>query len=144
MKTAYTMSARKVVLAPEAQVVVSFKGGLVYTGVLAGLRQWAIENRADMPLSCHSEGFRHGIFPCLVATTERLAGALTWIAGAHVAVGDGSTFAGREQMRKAARSLMGAGFQLDEEAFQWGITEFPYEDQRKPKLLVQVDDEVPF
>lgn len=124
----YTTEARNVVFTPDVLIHATFKGSKSYAGELAGLREWAITNEVDAPLSCFTDLGRHGLFPCLVATNEKIATGLSVMMGTHIEQNNGATFASRLQMRGVAVALSRAGIRLDRESFQWGITELPYAD----------------
>ncbi len=137
----YTTEARQIVFNADIQLTATFKGGAVYKGNLGGIRQWAIDNNVDSPLSCVTEQGRHGLYPCLVATNEKIAAGLSVMAGCQIEVGNGSTFATRQQMRGHARALALAGIKLDYASFQWGITELPYANSPKAIKAKLTSDE---
>lgn len=130
-----TLQSRNVVFTPELDVTVTFKGGRVFVGKLADLRDWAIANEADAPLGCVIKGERHGIFPCIIAENDAIARALTQLTGAIIQKDDGATFATRSQMKQVARSLALAGHRPTALACQWGVTDLPYANTIKPTLL---------
>jgi len=135
-----------VVNTPNANVVATFKGRAgIYEGPLSGLVAWAKENGADTLVSCTSEGNRHGLFPCLIATDERVAAALSTLSGYHVAMGDGRTYYSRSQAIKDYSAMAKAGIPVSPEMFCWGITDLPYSvKEEAPKASAPQTEKLPF
>lgn len=138
-----TIGQRNVVFSPDVEIVATFKGGKKYSGLLGELKEWAIENDVDAPLSCHTSEGRHGLFPCIVAETNRMAGALSVLVGARIVKDDGATFATRNQMKQVARSMARAGFRVSAVSCLWGITELPYEEDSSAKPKPKDQPELP-
>lgn len=136
MKPQYTTAARNVVFI-DTHIHATFKGGKVYKGMLSGLREWAINNEADVPLTCYTALGRHGLYSCLIATDERIAAGLSVLVGAKIAVGDGATFASRTQMRSVARALGLAGIKLEFASYAWGITQEAFANDKAAKPTTQ-------
>lgn len=134
MKTNYTMQSRGITCDADLEIIATFKGGLCFRGVLGDLIEWAAKNEADCPLSCLINGNRHGLFPIIIAEDENVARALTHLTGALITKDDGATFATRTQLRAVASSMARAGIRPSRLAFQWGVTELPYEraPQQRP------------
>lgn len=131
-KAQYTVAARGVVFTPDAIITVQFSGGKTFTGPIESLASWVKENKVNQPMSCTTELGRHGIYPCIRATNERLAGALSVLAGSKLEVGDGITYVNRQMTMNAARTLMLAGYVFQPGDIAWGITELPYANAAKP------------
>ena len=145
-KKHYTMSAMGVVNTPETNVVATFKGAAgIYEGPIGDLVAWAREHNAFYLVSCTSEGNRHGLFPCLLATNERVAAGLSVLSGYEVAVGDGRTYYSKAQALEDYRALTLAGIPIGPEAFIWGITDVPYTAKEEPaKAPVAQQEKLPF
>ena len=138
----YTINARSVVFT-DTEVIVSFFGGKLYQGPLAGLKEFARVNELDRPTNCRSNGARHGLYPCLRATNET-AQAISMLAGRPIAAGDGMTFGSRSALLKAVAALRAAGIVPPPEALAWGITDAPYAEEAKPAVPASMDNELPF
>lgn len=134
-----TTSDRDLTFDPSIAIVATFKGGKVFRGLLGELRDWAVANEADAPLSCITSEGRHGLFPCIIAENDRVASVLSRMTGARITRDDGATFATRGQMKQVARSLFAAGIRVSALACQWGVTKLPYAANtsaaRKPAMI---------
>lgn len=122
----YTMSAMNLIVAPTTVVRAAFQGDKTFTGKLADLGRWAKENNAGVLQSCHVDDERHGLFPCIVATNERVASALSVYSGYEVAMGDGRSFFTRKDALQCYVTLTRAGVPISPECLVWAITELPY------------------
>ena len=129
----YLMSAMNLIVAPECEIVASFHGDKLYGGSLSGLAEWAKENDAGVCSLCTSDGQRHGLFPCIVASNERVASALSVFSGYEVAVGDGRSFFTRKDARNAYIALTRAGIPMSPDMLVWAITNVAY-PETTPKV----------
>jgi hypothetical protein len=141
-KRHYLMSAMNLIVAPEAEIVASFHGDKLYGGSLSGLTEWAKENDAGVCSLCTSDGQRHGLFPCLIADTPRMATALSVFSGYEVAVGDGRSFFTRKDARACYIALARAGVPVKPELLVWAITNVAYPEaspktSSKPNVVEQ-------
>lgn len=132
-KREYTMSAMGLVNAPDAVITAEFRGQKLYHGPVSGLAAWCRENNALHVVSCVSEGMKHGLFPCIVATNERVSGALSALSGYPVAVGDGRSFWDRGSCLDTYRTLVRSGVPIAPDALCWAITDLPYGEVATPK-----------
>jgi len=128
----YTMSAMGLVNIPSAEILATFQGDQVYGGPLHGLASWAKENNAGVLRSCVSEGERHGLFPCLLATCPRVASALSVYSGYEVAMGDGRSFFTRKDALACYLVLKRAGVPVSPECLVWALTELPHTKPEAP------------
>lgn len=135
-KRHYLMSAMNLIVAPECEIVASFHGDKLYGGPLSGLAEWAKENDAGVCSLCTSDGQRHGLFPCIVATNERVASALSVFSGYEVKVGDGRSFFTRKDARACYTTLARAGIPMSPDMLVWAITNVAY-PEAQPKQSPQ-------
>ena len=133
MKTKeYTMSKMGVVNAPTTNVVITFKGDKIYDGRLDGLGAWIKRENPGSITGSTSDGYKHGVFPCIIAADPRMSAALSVLSGHPVAVGDGRCYWDRHQARRDYDQLVRLGIQVPKEALVWGITEVPYGQIQQP------------
>jgi hypothetical protein len=127
----YTMSAMNLIVAPATEILATFHGDQAYGGPLNGLAAWAKENNVGVLRGCTIEGERHGLFPCILASNERVASALSVFSGYEVAVGDGRSFFTRKDARACYITLARAGIPMSPDMLVWAITDVAY-DSPKP------------
>lgn len=128
----------------DATVQCKFQGSpdWIYEGHLGGLGKWLKStdtkrrrNRdgtvdmalgADILVECTTSEGRHGWYPCIMAETDELAGALSVAVGFRVETGDGVTFWSRSQMLAASNRIWLSGIAIPMSAYRYGITEHAY------------------
>lgn len=129
----------------ETSIVATFKGvDKVFEGSLGDLGDWTRTNNAGIPTRCTSEGLRHGLFPVIMATDERLSGALSLLRGYDVPVGDGASYYSKAKLLEDYRVLVRAGIQVPSDALKWMVTNIPYPEEAPKAPAAQVEDRIPF
>lgn len=130
------MSAMGLIIA-NCNVTVTFHGDKTYDGPLAGLKEWAKTNDVSAMRRCVSGSFRHGLFPCIIAASGRVAAALSVYSGYKVAMGDGRSFFTRKDALACYAALHKAGVPVTAESLVWAISETPYDiavETKQPEL----------
>lgn len=113
--------------APTTVVCAAFHGDQTFVGQLQHLGKWAKDNNAGVLRSCTIDDGRYGLFPCLVATNERVAAALSVYSGYKVAFGDGRSFFTRYDALACYRALARAGVPVTASSLVWAITDRSYD-----------------
>ena len=127
MKREYTMSKMNLIVSPTTVVCAVFHGDQTFVGPLSALGQWAKDNNAGVLRSCTIDDERYGLFPCLVATNERIAAALSVYSGYKVAFGDGRSFFTRADALACYHALSRAGVPVSASCHVWAITDRAYD-----------------
>jgi hypothetical protein len=123
MKT-YKVSDRNLVSSPETVVCLRWSDGKensvalkdmpAFLRVAGRTGEWPVRTETE-------EGLKTGVFPVIVARTEKAAAIMTGKLGYCIAVEDGVSLSTQNQARALAESLKGLGLSMDELVMEWRI-----------------------